>query len=333
MGISDCSIEPGYIALYHSGELEARTKQLEARLASCNLCPRQCRVNRLDGETGFCRSGYLPIVSSACAHHGEEPVLSGSRGSGTIFFGNCNMRCVYCQNHQISQNRDIRKSCEVECSVLAGKMLHLQNAGCHNINFVTPSHFVPQILRALIIAIPQGLRIPLVYNTSGYDSLETIKELDGIMDIYLPDLRYASEIKAKKYSQAPDYVASARAAIREMYRQTGKLVLDENGIAQRGVIVRLLILPGGVSGTEESLKWLSREVSPLVSVSLMSQYSPQHHAGLFPEIARTVTAAEYRSAAEALEKAGLVNGWVQELSAQEYYLPDFEKEGHPFEPG
>src|SRR3990172_11654051 len=185
--------EPSYLALYRSSELGKRAKALEVRLAACDICPHDCGVNRLEGERSFCHSAYLPIISSVCVHHGEEPVISGSRGSGTIFFGNCNMRCVYCQNFQISQDPQKQNNKEMDFKTLAGEMLRLQNLGCHNINFVSPSHFVPQIVRAVLEAVPMGLHLPLVYNTSGYDSLKTIKELDGIIDIYLPDLRYASD--------------------------------------------------------------------------------------------------------------------------------------------
>jgi len=185
--------EPEYIALYQSGELERRAEALEARLASCNICPRECGVNRLEGEQGFCHSGHLPIVAAVCPHYGEEPAISGSRGSGAIFLGNCNMRCVYCQNYQISQNWKKQQSNELDCHSLAERMLYLQDElGCHNINLVSPSHFVPQLVRAVLEAVPMGLRLPLVYNTNGYDSIKSLRELDGIISIYLPDLRYAS---------------------------------------------------------------------------------------------------------------------------------------------
>jgi len=266
------SEEPKYIALYRSGELERRAERLEARLASCDICPRRCGVNRLEGELGFCHSGRLPIVSSFCAHHGEEPALSGSHGSGTVFLSNCNMRCVYCQNYQISQNWKKQRANEIDCHSLVEHMLYLQDElGCHNINLVSPSHFVPQLVRVVLEAVPMGLKLPLVYNTSGYDAVETLRELDGIVDIYLPDLRYASDDWANRFSQAPDYVAQARQAIKEMYRQVGELVVDEFGVAQRGVIVRHLILPNGLAGSKESLGWLARDVSPRVTVSIMSQ--------------------------------------------------------------
>jgi putative pyruvate formate lyase activating enzyme len=324
-------MEPGYLALYHSGELKRRAERLEARLASCDICPRECHVNRLKGELGFCHSGYLPIVPTICAHHGEEPAISGRRGSGTIFFGNCNMRCVYCQNYQISQDWSRQKSNEMNFHKLAEGMLYLQNKlGCHNINFVSPSHFVPQLVRAVLEAVPLGLRVPLVYNSSGYDSMATLKELEGMIDIYMPDLRYSSNIWARKFSKAPDYVEHARAAIKEMFRQVGELMVDESGVAQRGLIVRHLVLPNNLAGSEESLRWLASEVSPRVAVSLMAQYYPAHRARQFSLLSRTINAAEYGAALKALHEAGLENGWVQEMRSAENYLPDFDKEGTPF---
>jgi putative pyruvate formate lyase activating enzyme len=325
------SMEPGYIALYHSGELERRAQALEARLASCDICPRECRVNRLQDEPAYCHSGRLPVVSAVCAHHGEEPAISGSRGSGTIFFGNCNMRCVYCQNYQISQDWRQQKSKEMDCHTLAEKMLYLQNElGCHNINFVSPSHFVPQLVRAVVEAVPMGLRVPLLYNTSGYDSVASLKELDGIISVYMPDLRYASDKWATKFSQAPDYVARAHEAIKEMYRQVGDLVIDESGVAQKGLIVRHLILPNGLAGSEESLTWLVRELSPTVTVSIMSQYMPMHRARRIPLLSRQISVEEYNAVLRLLDELRMENGWVQELGAAEEYLPDFEREGHPF---
>ncbi|MCX6000059.1 MAG: radical SAM protein [Chloroflexi bacterium] len=327
------SIEPGYIALYHSGELGRRAEALEARLLSCDICPRECHVNRWHNELGFCHSGRLPIVSSVCAHQGEEPALSGSRGSGTVFFGNCNMRCVYCQNHQISQNWRKQQVNVIDCHTLAERMIHLQDdLGCHNINFVSPSHFVPQLVRALVEAVPMGLRLPLVYNSSGYDSVASLSELAGLISIYLPDLRYASDKWARKFSQAPDYVPRAREAIREMHRQVGDLVVDEEGLAQKGLIVRHLILPNGLAGSEESLRWLAREIGPRVTVSIMSQYSPQHRARKIELLSRTISTPEYEAVQLLLSDLGLENGWIQEMGASEYYLPDFERETHPFEP-
>ncbi len=326
-------MDPGYIALYRSGELERRAQALEARLASCDICPRECRVNRRENELGYCHSGRLPIVSAVCAHHGEEPALSGTRGSGTVFFGNCNMRCIYCQNYQISQDWRNQKRNEIDCRTLAKRMLYLQDElGCHNINLVSPSHLVPQILRAVVEAVSGGLRVPLVYNSSGYDSVATLRELDGVISVYLPDLRYASDKWAGKFSASPYYVARARQAIEEMYRQVGDLVVDESGAAQRGLIVRHLILPNGLAGTEESLTWLVREVSPTVTVSIMSQYMPMHWALRVPLLARKITVEEHERVRRLLDDLGIENGWVQELGSAEKYLPDFEQEGHPFSP-
>ena len=323
--------EPSYLSLYRSGELQCRAEALEARLETCDICPRKCGVNRLKGELGYCHSGLLPIVDTVCQHLGEEPPISGTKGSGTVFFGNCNLRCVYCQNYQISQNWRKMQSREMGYQVLAEKLLYLQNElGCHNINFVSPSHFVPQILETLLLAVPMGLNIPLVYNTSGYDLLETIKALDGIIDIYLPDLRYTSDKISKQYSDATDYVENDRNAIKEMYRQVENIMTDENEITQRGLIVRHLILPGRLAGSEESLTWLVKEISPEVSISLMAQYYPAHHAARFPALSRGITEAEYNEAVDLLDKLGLENGWIQELSAPESYQPDFEREDHHF---
>ena len=324
-------MEPGYIALYSSGELKERAQRLEARLASCDICPRECRVNRLENELGFCHSGHLPVVSAICAHHGEEPPVAGTRGSGTVFLGNCNMRCVYCQNYQISQNWREQRSREMTYHTLAEGMLYLQDElGCHNINFVSPSHFVPQLVRAVLEAVPHGLRVPLVYNSSGYDSVASLKELDGIISVYLPDLRYASNKWANRFSRARNYVRHARDAIKEMWGQVGELVVDESGVAQKGLIVRHLILPNGIAGSEESLRWLAREVSPDVSVSIMAQYYPSHKARQRDLLSRKITESEYEEVLRLLDEVGLGNGWVQEMGAAENYLPDFEKQGHPF---
>ena len=318
------TIEPGYISLYQSGELERRARALEARLAECDICPRECGAKRIEGKTGSCHSAYRPIVSSVCAHHGEEPVLSGSRGSGTVFFGNCNMRCVYCQNHQISQDHKAQQRYEVDTRALAERLLHLQDElECHNINFVSPSHFVPQMVRAVLEAVPMGLRLPLVYNSGGYDSVATLRELDGIISIYLPDLRYASNELGRKYSRVRNYVENSRAAIKEMYRQVGDLELDDNGVAQKGLIVRHLILPNGIAGSEDSLGWLVSEVSPTVAASVMSQYFPAHRAHRYPELSRKITSEEYVEVTRLVERLGIENGWVQEMSSAENYLPDF----------
>ncbi|MCK4274053.1 MAG: radical SAM protein [Dehalococcoidales bacterium] len=316
--------EPEYTGLYRSGELERRVERLEARLGECDICPRECGADRLRGKVGSCNSAYLPIVSSVCAHHGEEPVLSGSRGSGTIFFGNCNLRCVYCQNHQISQDPETQQHYEVGTRVLAERMLYLQDGlKCHNINLVTPSHFVPQIVRAVLEAVPMGLRLPLVYNTSSYDSIETLRELDGIISIYLADLRYASNEMGRKYSRVRHYADSSRAAIKEMYRQVGNLEVDDEGIARKGLIIRHLILPNGIAGSEDSLSWLVNEISPAVAVSIMSQYHPAHHAYRYRELNRRILPEEYDSVVRLAERLGMENGWVQGMSSPANYLPDF----------
>jgi putative pyruvate formate lyase activating enzyme len=320
-----------YIPLYHSSELEKRAKRLTARLAACDICPRECGVNRLEDERGYCNSGHRPIVASFCAHYGEEPVLSGHHGSGTIFLGNCNLRCLYCQNYQISQNSAGQKANETDYRKLVEHMLYLQDElGCHNINFVSTSHFVPQIVTAIAMAVPMGLRIPLVYNSNGYDSVKTLKELEGVVSIYLPDLKYAADRWARKLSQAPEYVHHSRVAIREMFRQVGRLELDGNGVAQRGLIVRHLVLPNNLASSAESLTWLSEKVSPRVAVSLMSQYNPCHHAPRIPRLARPISAEEYGEALNALETAGLDEGWRQAMGAEKIYLPDFFQQADPF---
>jgi putative pyruvate formate lyase activating enzyme len=326
-------LEPLYLELYCSGELERRVEALEARLASCDICPRECHVNRLKNERGFCHSGYLPIVSAICDHHGEEPAISGNKGTGAIFFSNCNMKCVYCQNYRISQSPQHEVSKETDFRNLARQMIYLQdNLGCHNISFVSPSHFVPQLVRAVWEAVPLGLRVPIVYNTNAYDSLESLRMLDGIVDIYLPDLRYASDIWAAEFSHTADYVTRARQAILEMYRQVGdELVLDDSGLAQRGLIVRHLILPNGLAGSRDSLTWLVHEISPRVTVSIMSQYRPTYLAQGISELQRKISPSEYSSVLEIVDELGFENGWIQEMDASESYLPHFESEGHPFE--
>ena len=287
--------------------IEAAYKLLE----SCRVCPRECGVNRLKNDKlGFCRSGLNPVISSVSPHHGEEPPLSGTKGSGTIFFTNCNLRCVYCQNYPISQmgNGSERTPGELACH-----MLWLQEQGCHNLNLVTPTHFMPQILKALGIARERGFNLPLVYNTSGYESIEALQLLDGIVDIYLPDMRYSDDKNSMKYSIAPHYPEINRAAIKEMYRQVGNLVIGENGIAKQGLIIRHLILPGGLSGTEKIMKFLAEEISKDVYISLMSQYFPAYKATEHPEINRRITEKEYDEAYDIKMKYGLKNGWVQEF--------------------
>ncbi len=291
-------------------EIEHRIEQAYQLLERCRVCPRECGVDRLKNDKiGFCRSGLNPVVSSASAHHGEEPPLSGTKGSGTIFLANCNMKCVYCQNYPISQ---LGNGVEKTSAELACQMLWLQEQGCHNCNLVTPTHFMPQILKAWGLARERGFILPLVYNTSGYDSVEALRLLDGIVDIYLPDMRYSDDRVAMLYSLAPHYVAVNRAAVREMFRQVGNLELDAHDIAKRGLIIRHLVLPGGLSGTEGVMKFLAEEISKDVHISLMSQYFPAYKASEFKELSRRATTEEYEEAYRTMEQYGLENGWVQE---------------------
>jgi len=289
-------------------EFDRRIEKAYKLLSPCEVCPRKCKVNRLEGKKGFCRSSEEVIVSSYNAHFGEEPPLVGSFGSGTIFFTNCNLKCVYCQNYPISQLGNGNK---VSLSELAKIMLALQKRKCHNINLVTPTHFVPQILKSLKLAIKMGLHIPIVYNTSGYDSVNTLKLLDGVVDIYLPDARYADNENARKYSSAPNYFEIMKKALKEMHRQVGDLVTDKIGIAYSGLIVRHLILPEGLSGTKKIMHFIAREISLHTYISLMAQYFPAYQAGQFPPLSRRINRKEYREALRAFEEEGLGNGWFQ----------------------
>lgn len=300
----DHSTEPVYLSLYHSGELQRRAREVLDELAHCTLCPRACGANRMSGETGTCRIGRYARVTSAFPHHGEEDCLRGWNGSGTIFFAQCNLRCVFCQNYDISQSGSFP---ETSPERLAKGMLELQARGCHNINFVTPTHVVPQILEALVLAIDGGLRLPLVYNSSGYDSVETLRCLDGVVDIYMPDFKIWDEGQAARYLHAPDYPAVARDALREMHRQVGVLLLDENGLAKRGVLVRHLVMPGGIAGTASVATFLSNDLSPDTFVNLMTQYHPEGEVSdtTFYEINRRITPQEYAQAFSAARKAGL----------------------------
>jgi putative pyruvate formate lyase activating enzyme len=289
--------------------IDKRIEKARALLEHCTVCPRRCGVNRLKGEQGFCGVGDKPKVASFNVHPGEEPPISGSRGSGTIFFSGCNLRCRYCQNFPISQ---LRHGKEVSLQELAGMMLHLQGKGCHNVNFVTPSHFVPQIIEASYLAWKEGFKLPLVYNTSGYDSVESLKLLEGIIDIYLPDMRYSDNKLAMEFSSAEDYVQVNRKAIREMFRQVGNLTMDNPGIGRRGLIIRHLILPDDIAGSSETFRFINNEISPEVYVSLMGQYFPSFGADRCVSIDRKITPEEYESAVESFFESGLSNGWMQE---------------------
>ena len=302
-------IEPGYLQLHRSGELVRRIETAWAMLAHCELCPHRCRVDRLAGERGVCRMGDLPKVSSWNLHHWEEPPISGTRGSGTVFFSGCTGRCRFCQNYPISQ---LRYGEVVTVERLAAMMLELQRKGAHNINFVTPTHFMPHILAALPYAIRGGLHIPLVYNTSGYECVEALCLLEGIVDLWLPDAKYADNAPARRLSGFRSYVEHNRAALHEIYRQVGaELELDGDGIAVRGMIIRHMVLPGGLAGTAEVLRWISGELSASVHVSLMDQYFPAHRAVGDPLLGRKISLKEYDAAMEALDAAGLEHGWCQ----------------------
>ena len=290
-------------------ELDIRIENAYKLLSSCEVCPRKCGVNRLEGKKGFCRSSEEVIVSSYNAHFGEEPPLSGNFGSGTIFFTNCNLKCVYCQNYPISQLGNGNK---VSLSELIKVMLALQKRKCHNINLVTPTHFVPQIIKSIKTAAKMGLDIPIVYNTSGYESVGALKLLDGIVDIYLPDARYADNEVARKYSSAPNYFGIVKKALREMHLQVGDLAVGKNGIARSGLIVRHLVLPEDLSGTKKIMHFIAREISPHTYISLMAQYFPAYQAGQFPLLSRRINGGEYRKALEAFKEEGLENGWFQE---------------------
>jgi putative pyruvate formate lyase activating enzyme len=327
--------QPSYLALYESRELAQRVQALETLLLRCTVCPLDCGNDRTRGELARCYSAALPIVSSYTAHFGEEPALTGTNGAGNIFFGNCNLRCVYCQNYQISQTHKEQIKNEVTHARLAEMMLELQERGCHNVNFVSPTHFAPQLARAILIAAEQGLRLPIVYNTNAYDSVEVLRLLDGVVDIYLPDLKYADSAEGYTYSKVPNYTEHARAALREMYRQTGdELIFDHDGLLRRGLVVRLLVLPNDIAGIRESLEWIRESLSPRVAVSLMAQYYATNKAATderYILLSRRISEGEWLRAASLLDKLGMQEGWMQEYDgASHYYRPDFSDRETPF---
>ncbi len=301
--------KPGYLKLYHSKELLKRIEILNQALSSCQLCPRKCKVNRLKDEKGICKTGRLAHVSSFGPHFGEEAPLVGTGGSGTIFFTHCNLGCIFCQNYDISHSGE---GYPVEDEELAEIMLTLKRIGCHNINFVTPTHVIAQILRALPLAIEKGLDLPLVYNTGGYDLVSTLGFLDGVFDIYMPDFKYPDPEAAKKLSDAPDYPEVAKSALREMHRQTGDLITDKKRVAQRGLIIRHLVLPENLAGTEEVMKFISSEISKDSYVNVMDQYHPAYKAKDFPALNRRITSQEYSDALNLAKKYGIhrLDGYI-----------------------
>jgi putative pyruvate formate lyase activating enzyme len=326
---------PSYLRLLATGELERRVLELEAMLESCRVCPRDCLNNRLKDEIAACYSGRLPVVSSYTPHFGEEPALVGKGGAGNIFFGNCNLRCVYCQNYQISQTHKEQIRNQVTHERLAEMMLELQARGCHNINFVSPTHFAPQMARAVLTGARLGLRLPIVYNTNAYDAAEVLRLLDGVVDVYLPDLKYAESAEGYEYSKVRDYTEHARRAIAEMYRQTGdELVFGADGLLKRGLVIRLLVLPNDLAGVRESLEWIRDTLSPRVAVSVMAQYYATNRAATDPRYAllsRRITETEWLRALSALDELGMEEGWMQEYDgASHYYRPDFTDQEKPF---
>ena len=296
--------KPGYLGLFESGELASRVEEALNKLADCALCPRECQVDRAAGKIAVCQCGRHARVSSYFPHFGEEDCLRGTRGSGTIFFSGCNLRCIFCQNFDISWQAEGEVAPPER---LAQMMLELQGRGCHNINFVTPEHVVPQILEALLIAAHEGLRLPLVYNTGAYDSLDSVRLMDGVVDIYMPDFKFWGPEMARRYLKAADYPETARAAIKEMYRQVGALVFDADGVARRGLLLRHLVMPGDICGTGEIMRWIARELGADTYVNIMAQYRPAGRVSRtqYPEIDRCLTHDEFQRAIKVANEAGL----------------------------
>jgi len=294
-------------------------------LRRCTICPRRCGVNREAGETGFCRAPARPVVARAALHFWEEPCISGTAGSGTVFFSHCNLKCLFCQNHRISHGGFGR---EIDAEQLVRIFLNLQERGAHNINLVSPTPYIPVLARAIKTARRRGLTIPVVYNTNAYENVEALSLLDGLVDIYLPDLKYCAEEPARRYSAAPGYFSAATAAVKEMYRQVGAPRLDENGLIRRGLIIRHLILPGQAADSMRVLQWIAAHLPRDVYISLMAQYFPAHRADEAPPLNRCLTKSEYEQVVNRLLELGLENGYVQELeAASEEYVPDFNLEG------
>ncbi len=291
-----------YLELYRSGKLRERIDAAVSLLESCSVCPRSCGVNRLAADVGKCRTPREAMVSSYGPHFGEETPLVGRHGSGTIFFTNCNLRCLFCQNYSISQLGEGQKVSKEE---LAYIMLSLQAKGCHNINLVSPTHVVPQVLESLELAVESGLHLPLVYNSGGYDSVETLRILDGIVDIYMPDMKYDDDETARELSGIENYPEINKAAIKEMHRQTGDLEINEEGVAQRGLLVRHLILPHGLAGTKGIVNFLSEEISRNTYVNIMAQYRPCYNAFQIPSLGRRISSTEFREALSLAQEAGL----------------------------
>lgn len=295
---------PVYIDTYKQGKLKEKIERLNKILASCTLCPRKCKVNRLKGEKGYCGGGKNAAVSSYFPHFGEESCLVGRFGSGTIFFSFCNLKCVFCQNYDISHLAEGETTTEVSSKQLAKYMIHLQNLGCHNINFVTPTHFVPQILEAIELAIEKGLNLPLVFNCGGYESEEVIELLDGVIDIYMPDAKFSSDEVSKKFCNAPDYFSNLKNILKLMHKQVGNLEII-NGIAKRGLLIRHLVMPNDMAGTKKIMEFIAKELSIDTFINIMDQYRPCGESYKFREISRTITQEEFENAMEIARSFGL----------------------------
>ncbi|MCP4898926.1 MAG: radical SAM protein [bacterium] len=326
---------PGYVELATRGQLARRVRTLQEFLHSCTVCPRRCAVDRRN-ELGECATGSQAVVASWTPHFGEEPAISAKRGSGTVFLANCNLRCAFCQNHEISQGKRTSSSSTTSTEELAAIFVELQNRGCHNINWVSPTHQVPQLTAALELAAHRGLAIPVVYNSNGYDSVEVLRLLDGVVDVYMPDLKYSDTVTGNELSGAQDYPLHARTAILEMFRQVGdKWILDDEGALVRGLLIRLLVLPNDLAGVEESLRWIAEELSPRVGISLMAQYYPAHRTqnqAQYPLLCRTISAGEWGRALESLEHwmDGDHHNVQDHQSSPRYYRPDFSDPEVPF---
>lgn len=299
--------QPSYISLYERGELQKRVELLKSILKECRLCPRECRVDRLSGEVGYCKAPSELVVSSAFPHFGEEPPLVGYHGSGTIFLTHCSLRCIFCQNHDISHEGMGER---ITATQMARAMRRLQEIGCHNINFVTPTHYTPQIVASLPEAIEMGLKLPIVYNCSGYESIEVIQLLEGIVDIYMPDAKYMDERHSQRYSNAPDYPEVLKKVLREMHRQVGDLKINSAGIAERGLLIRHLVMPNGVASSEGVLKFIAEEISVHSYVNIMAQYRPEYRAFDYPEIGRRITQKEFSEAIQIAKRLRLYRGFM-----------------------
>ena len=297
---------PSYIPLLEKGELSQRVRLLQGFLKECRLCPRECGVNRLEGEVGYCGASSELKVSSASPHFGEERPLVGHHGSGTIFLTYCNLRCIFCQNYDISH---LERGEPMTPHEMALAMVKLQEKGCHNINFVTPTHYAPQIIASLPKAIEMGLRVPIVYNCSGYESMEVIQLLEGVVDIYMPDVKFMDEKYSKRFSNAPDYPEVIKKVLKEMHRQVGDLTTNSKGIAERGLLIRHLVMPGGVASSEAILKFIAEEISVHSYVNIMDQYRPEYRANEYPEISRRITPKEYLEAIQLAKGFRLYRGF------------------------